>query len=504
MTIGVALLAGLGSMVAAVRWLRVLQREHYLPGSTGRFAVRWWTATPANASALTVAVLAAVAGVPIGRPEPGLVAVVVAAVGPIGLGLRGHTGGLAWTARLRRVAVGAGLIVSAALVVSGLVLPAVLGLVPLAVPLLVDAAAAVLAPVERRLGDRWVRAARDRLAASGATVVAITGSYGKTTTKGYVAHLIGGLRSVVATPASFNNRMGLARSVNEHLTPGTDVFVAEMGTYGVGEIAEMCAFVPPDVAVMTAIGSVHLERMRSEETIVRAKREILELARVAVLNVDHPGLARVAEEESSRRRVIRCSVVPDGGEVVADPGGRTVLVDGRVIGGFDPEVVHPMNLACAIGAVIGLGIDPADVVGRIPGLPTPPHRRTVGTSDRGVTVVDDTYNSNPTGARAALGLLEGLGAETGRRVLVTPGMVEMGPIQAAENERLAADAGRVVSDLVVVGRTNRRALLQGAEASGIGSVIVVGSREEAVAWVRSELGPGDAVLYENDLPDHYP
>src|SRR6202035_5977429 len=94
-------------------------------------------------------------------------------------------------------------------------------------------------------------------------------------TKGYAAHLLGGSLTVVASPASFNNRAGLARAVNEHLTQGTEVFVAEMGTYGRGEIAELCSWVRPDVAVITAVGPVHLERFGSEERVLEAKAEIL-------------------------------------------------------------------------------------------------------------------------------------------------------------------------------------------------------------------------------------
>src|SRR5205085_4726548 len=100
--------------------------------------------------------------------------------------------------------------------------------VALITPLLVDDTLRLTAPIERRLGRRFVAEATRRLQQVRPTVVAITGSYGKTSTKGYVAHLIGSTRTVVASPASFNNRAGLARTVNEHLVPGTEVLVAEM------------------------------------------------------------------------------------------------------------------------------------------------------------------------------------------------------------------------------------------------------------------------------------
>jgi UDP-N-acetylmuramoyl-tripeptide--D-alanyl-D-alanine ligase len=119
-----------------------------------------------------------------------------------------------------------------------------------------------------------------------------------------------------------------------------------------------------------------------------------------------------------------------------------------------------------------------------------------------VLVVDDTYNANPAGAIAALELLGSLPVE-GRRVVVTPGMVELGSRQGTENEAFAGAAAHLASDLVVVGRTNADALTRGARSGGA-DVVRVPTRERAVQWVRSTLGTGDAVLYENDLPDHYP
>ena len=484
------------SAVGALRWLRVLQREHYLPGAALRFAVRWALVGP------NPVLYAATVGLLVVPWAPArLVAAALPLFLPVGLGVRGRTSPLAWTWRLRRVASASGLLVVLAITVAVVLEPSAAAVVPLLVPLAVDAGASAMGPVERRLGDRWVREAGAALRESGATVVAITGSYGKTTTKGYVAHLVSAERATVASPASFNNRMGLARAVNEHLTPSTEVFVAEMGTYGPGEIAELCRTFPPDVAVITAIGPVHLERMRSEQRILAAKAEILDRAATAVLSVDHPLLAGLADEERTRRKVVRCSGRTDA-DVSADPDTGAVRVAGRAVGRFDPGWALASNVACAVGAAVALGIDPARIGDRLGSLPEAPHRRTRATSARGVEVIDDTYNANPAGARAALEALSEAGS--GRRVLVTPGMVELGAVQDGENRAFARDAGSVATDMVVVGRTNRDSLTRGAAEGGIESVIVVSSREDAVAWVREHLEPGDAVLYENDLPDHYP
>jgi len=164
----------------------------------------------------------------------------------------------------------------------------------LLVPVALDLALLLTAPIERRLAERYVVAARARLARVRPVVVAITGSYGKTSTKSHLAHLVGGSKTVVATPASFNNRAGLARSINENLTDGTEVFVAEMGTYGPGEIAELCSWCPPSIAVITAVGPVHLERFGTEERILQAKAEIMATASTVVLNVDDPRLSELA------------------------------------------------------------------------------------------------------------------------------------------------------------------------------------------------------------------
>ncbi len=493
---GVCLVVAIPS---GLRWLRVAQREHYLPGSVGRISDRWWGRTGMLNLALSVAmILTLVAAITTRALWTGLVVGLIVGVGPVGLSTRGSSSVLAWTRRLVRLAV-----ISASIIVSVLLIGAVLANVPIMVltlmllPRLIDLALLILKPVERRLGSKWVDRASRKLKAIGPEVVAITGSYGKTTTKGYVAHLLGGSRRVVASPASFNNRMGLARAINENLTPGTQVFVAEMGTYSKGEIADLCNWVTPRISAMVSIGPVHLERFRTEERIVIAKSEILDRAEIGVICVDHPLLATLATERSRSMEIIEVGTATGGRVVVAD---GALTVDGLKVADV-PGNIYDANLAVAVGVALASGLTTDEIAARIVGLPPTEHRLTTAMSEVGFTIIDDTFNSNPEGARRALGTLTATGS--GRKVLVTPGMVELGPIQTRENMRFASDASKIVDDLVIVGRTNRSALRRGS-ASGRATVTVVGSRDEAVEWVRENLGPGDTVLYENDLPDHYP
>lgn len=494
---------GMAAVPAGVRWLRIAQREHYLAPSVTRFSWRWWTAGPLNPGLAAVAVIAAAGEWAVSGM--GLAAAAVEAWGPVGLRLRGTTGPLVWTGRLARTAIVASFLMGGAVaagVVTGQAGVAAVSLVGL--PALVDLALRINSPLERALGEKWVTAAAARLREVGPRVVAITGSYGKTSTKLYLAHLLSGRRRVVASPASFNNRMGLARAINERLAPGAEIFVAEMGTYGPGEIGELCEWVPPEVAVITAIGPVHLERMRSEERILAAKAEILADAATAVLGVDHPGLAELAEAEAEGgRAVIRCSGAGASGQVGVDPDSGAVRVEGATIGRVDLGHHHPLNVAAALGAVMALGIDPGEVADRLSTLPVPEHRLATLVTDRGVTVLDDTFNANPAGARAALRRLGENSSPGGKRVVVTPGLVEMGPRRRIENRRLGKAAGRAATHLLITGLTNRRHLVEGAREGGA-SVLVLKSRQEAVDWARANLDRGDVILYENDLPDHYP
>lgn len=516
-------MCALATVPAGLRWLRVAQREHYLPGAVSRFALRWWVSRP-SAVALGLAALIC-AGLSIEWPVAAIGTALAGAVGPPGLRVRARTSPLAWTPRLLRLGVTFAILQAAIVGIVGAVLraPAVCALALLVSPRVVDLACAFMVPVEARLLRPYLERAKERLRRVRPRVIAVTGSYGKTSTKQAIAHILSGTVSVVASPASFNNRAGLARAVNEHLADGTEVFVAEMGTYGPGEIAELCKWIRPEVAVITAIGPVHLERFGSEERVLEAKSEIVAECDVAVLATDDVRLAALADKLiADGRRVVRCSSRdPDADVLVERQGGATgtvrVSVGGRIIRDEIHNSARESNLACAVGVVIALGLELDAAVARLEGLPSSAHRLEPTTGSSGALLLDDTYNSNPAGAAVALSVLAELGAGSQRRVVVTPGMVELGRLQQIENAALGRSVAKVATDLVVVGRTNRRALLEGARqsvqpsadqpsagrASDL-SVVQVADREAAVSWVQANVGAGDVVLFENDLPDHYP
>ncbi|MHB1210232.1 MAG: Mur ligase family protein [Acidimicrobiales bacterium] len=513
-----ALALALAYMAQMLRWLRVLQREHYQASSMRRFLARWSSPQVASAKSvdrskrgrpitlthvlLIILVIAVVAKLDV-------LAVVVSvgygALCPQGLSIKGRTSALQWTRRLTTVFVVATVFaVIFALAGSVTRRPWLLALATVwAVPLLLDVTTRLLEPIENRKAQAFVDLAVERLKKVQPRVVAITGSYGKTSTKNHLRDLLGTHEGVVASPRSFNNRAGLSRAINENLADATGIFIAEMGTFAEGEIAELCSWCPPEIAVITAIGPVHLERMKSLDVIERAKFEITGRARTVVVNVDDARLAqwpaRLVEQGKRVRRV--GSITPDASVRVVEDGARwQVYVEGEMVATMASLAgVQPTNLACAIGAALELGVDLQEIVGRLNEVTVVANRSNVVRASSGVMVIDDTFNANPASAAAALRLLASLPIE-GRRVVVTPGLIELGGDQHVENMNLAKKVTAYGAQLVVVGRTNAKPLMTGYG----GTVQRFDTRDEAVQWVRSTLIAGDGVLYLNDLPDHYP
>ena len=500
-----------------LRWLRVLQREHYEAASMHRFLGRWssppvGSAKTAQASnrrrplTLTHVMVLALGLALLSRRDELVVAVsiVYALTCPWGLSIKGRTGQLQWTRRLTTTAVvatiGAGLVVALGLLGPRPWLGAVV--VVWAVPLGLELSARVLEPYERRQAQRFVVQASERLGRIAPRVVAITGSYGKTSTKNHLADLVAPDGGIVASPRSFNNRAGLSRAINENLTEDARVFIAEMGTYGPGEIRALCEWCTPEIAIVTAIGPVHLERMKTLDVIEGAKFEITERANTVVVNVDDDRLSRWPERlVNEGKRVRTAGSMNETASVRVITGERwLVTLDGRELVEVAPlGGVQPTNLACAIAAALEIGVTEAHVAERVAGVGAVANRANVLTAASGVVVIDDTFNANPASAASALEVLRRLNL-AGRRVVVTPGLIELGRDQYAENLRLARRAEAVGAELVVVGRTNAVALQAGVTHA----LRRFDTRNEAVAWVRSALVSGDGVLYLNDLPDHYP
>ncbi|CAN5163690.1 hypothetical protein BH09ACT11_BH09ACT11_18180 [soil metagenome] len=491
------------SLACLPRWWMVAQKEHYGPGRVTAIHRLWAASRPVQWVAGAAAVVLGLAGLFL--PPLGAVSALLWLSLPLGLPLW-QRGAVVFTPRLRRLAaVNVALVVAVAAVLWLLSTDSlmVVGLLPLVIAPLTDVALAIAKPIEDRLARRWQVQAANTIRRVNPRIVAITGSYGKTSTKNFANHLIQGRWSTLASPASFNNAMGLSRAVNDRLEPGTDVFIAEMGTYGPGEITALTTVFPPEISAITTIGEAHLERMKDKATIARAKSEILPPARTVVLSIDDPELrdlvtAYTTGEYAGTKRVITVSAQDPSADISLLEGSLTIEGETHPVAG---DWSHPINVAVAVGLARALDVPTQTIVARLPGIPGTPHRAEANRTAEGVWVIDDTFNSNPTGAAAALRKAVGLAGETGTVWTITPGMVELGHEQASRNEDFArAATASERMRLAVVGWTNRRALTKGEPDR----TLTFGSRTEAQRHVLAQVRPADVVLYENDLPSHYP
>jgi UDP-N-acetylmuramoyl-tripeptide--D-alanyl-D-alanine ligase len=383
-------------------------------------------------------------------------------------------------------------------------------------PYILLAADVLMAPVQRSINARFLAVAGRKLREVGPTVIGVTGSYGKTSTKAAIAHLIGPADEVQATPGSFNTPLGVSRTINENLEPGHKWFVVEMGARQEGDVAEISRFVSPAIGVLTAIGPAHLESFGSIESVTRAKSELIENLPshgFAVMNVDDAGVRAVADATSGVT-VVRYGIDDEGRPdvtardlLVTEKGTAMTIVDRRTDARLPVQTkllgrhaVGHVLAGVAVALAVGRSLD--ELAGAIASLEPVEHRLQIIAGAGGVTVIDDAYNSNPLGAAAALDLLELMPGRM--KVVVTPGMVELGEVQRTANEEFGRQAAAVADTLIVVARLNRDAIVTGARSAGTDvNVIVVDSLGAATEELKGLLGAGDVVLFENDLPDQY-
>ena len=384
-------------------------------------------------------------------------------------------------------------------------------------PLVMIAANLCLSPVQATINYSYrVRAGR-KLRRLGPTVVGITGSYGKTSTKYFTEALLEPRFRVLKTRASFNTIMGVCRAINEELGAEHQFLIVEMGAYRRGEIRDMARLTRPQIGVLTAIGPQHLERFGSIETIEKAKFELLAALApdgIAVINNDDPRVRRLAGEnwlpnlqrygmDATAGAVdLAAEEISHGPEglsfTLVERNGTRTPVKTRLIGRHNVS-----NILAAATVAKAAGVSLPEIARAVGRLQPVPHRLEARTGPDGVTMIDDAYNSNPVGAFNALDALAEF--KTGRKVLVTPGMVELGVQQEAENEKFGAKAAGVCDFVILVGTRQTAPIRRGLEGAGLAAdrISSVRNLNEGLETLKGIVRAGDVVLFENDLPDLY-
>ncbi len=342
-------------------------------------------------------------------------------------------------------------------------------------------------------------------------IIGITGSYGKTSVKYYLTTLLKGKYNVLMTPESYNTPMGVVKTIRGSLKATHEIFVCEMGAKWVGDIKELCDIVHPQHGVITSIGPQHLESFKTLDAVKSTKFELadsLPEGGMLFLNADDENI----RDHGSNRPYISYSVegkadyvaynlsVSERGTTftVKAPDGETADFSTKLIGRH-----NVLNITGAIAISHKMGIELKDLRSQVRKLEGVPHRLQL--SDKGnVAIIDDAYNSNPSGTKAAL---EALSLFDGYKILVTPGMVELGPKQDELNREFGRNAASVCDYVVLVGAKQAVPIKAGLldEKYDESKIYVASTINEALnhVYALNSQGRKKIILLENDLPDNY-
>ena len=378
-------------------------------------------------------------------------------------------------------------------------------------------------PLERTINGAYLFSAKKRIKTFQPKVIGITGSYGKTSTKYILHQILSEKFNTLMTPDSYNTPMGICKVIRGELTAEHEIFIVEMGAYKRGDIRELCNLASPQIGILTAVGPQHLERFKSIENIAKTKYELIESLPpdgLAVFNCDNEicaGLADKREHDGNPVRRYATEPFP-----VASASDRTELTATNIqhtdegltftihtsVGTTEIRTQllgrhNVSNILAATAVATECGMTLEEIRVAIANVAPVPHRLQLTSSEGNVTIIDDSFNANPVGAKAALEVLTEI--QGGKKVLVTPGMVELGEREYEENKRLGEHAADVCDLVILVGPRRTTPILDGLKAAQYPSqqIIIALNLEEVKQHLATQVQAGDVVLFENDLPDNY-
>ena len=366
------------------------------------------------------------------------------------------------------------------------------------------------APIEKAVRDHYTREAKSMLRSHPSLkTVAITGSYGKTGTKYYLTTILSEKYNVLMTPGSFNTPMGVVKTVREGLKATTEVFVCEMGAKYVGDIDELCAIASPDIGILTSIAPQHLETFGSIENIAKTKLELCRYlekkGNVTIVNLDSPLI-----KENLPTGAISCGVDQNADfrieGVRADRNGTSFTL--TLAGGASIDLTAPLigahnvtNVALASVAALRLGLTPDEIRRGAARIRSAPHRLELIHRGKDI-IIDDAYNSNPKGAAAAL---DALSLFSEFKILITPGMVELGDKSEHYNYLFGKNAADVCDSIILVGEKQTAPIRKGILEAGFDEkkLHVCERVGDAIRLADTLTDQPKVILLENDLPDNY-
>lgn len=372
----------------------------------------------------------------------------------------------------------------------------------------------LLKPVEQAINQSFVDDAKRILSQMpDMKIIGITGSYGKTSTKHYLNRILSEKYDVLMTPGSFNTPMGVVRTVREQLKPYNNLFIVEMGAKNIGDIKEICDLVHPSMGIITAVGPQHLESFKTIENVQCTKFELADALPsdgLIVVNNDFPYVANrevtnveckrygVSHPEKADYKATDIEYTPHGTKFIIEGDGRSIELSTKLVGECNIS-----NLMAAVIMAMRLDVPEDKIKYAVSKIEQVEHRLNMKKTAAGITIIDDAFNSNPDGSKMALDVLSMM--KGGKRIVITPGMIELGDKQEEYNKIFGEHIVDCCDVAIIVGQYNRNAIVAGIEAKGMkkDAVYVVDSFNEAQEVLKKIAVGGDTVLYENDLPDTF-
>ena len=348
-------------------------------------------------------------------------------------------------------------------------------------------------------------------------VIGITGSFGKTTTKYILTNILQQKFATLMTPGSYNTTMGVTKVMRAELKPQHDIFVAELSAKKPGDIQEICRLVHPQYGILTAIGEQHLETFKTLANIKNTKNELIQALPtdgIICCNVDDVNCRELAA--AAKCRVIRYCITateeqPDyyaiGLKTQAYGSSFTVVrARDNLQEVFQTKLLGRHNVSNILGAIAlaaELGMELHSMVYPVRQLAAVPHRLELRRVRHGVVFIDDSFNSNPVGSKMAVEVLGQLPGK--RKIIVTPGMIELGVKENEYNKRLGEYIAEVCDYVILIGKKQTAAIQEGLWAKNYApkSCFIAADFGTAKLHLERTLKAGDVVLFENDLPDNY-
>lgn len=342
-------------------------------------------------------------------------------------------------------------------------------------------------------------------------IIGITGSYGKTSSKFILSRILSAKYNVLMTPESYNTLMGVVRTIREHLKPTHEAFVVEMGAYKRGEIEEICKLVNPQYGLLTTIGYQHLDTFKSIDNIIKTKYELVDAVKggAAFLNFENEFIRDKKSDGKYFGYGINNNALSYWAENIRnDSRGSSftlctynnarIELKTQLLGNH-----NVLNIVSACAVAMELGIKAEDICYAVKQIPPVPHRLELKGSTAGISIIDDAFNSNPVGAMEAVNVLSKF--DSPMRILITPGMIELGKREYEYNHKFGEKAAMSCDYIILVGIKRSRPILDGITSCNFPSekIYVAKNLNEALEKMKIIAIPGSVVLLENDLPDNY-